>query len=42
MVYLGYVIGGEELEIDPAKMEAIIKWPIPTNVTKVSSFVGAT
>jgi hypothetical protein len=36
------VIGGEELKIDPAKMETIMKWPIPTNVTKVRSFVRAT
>jgi hypothetical protein len=40
-VYLGYVIGGGELKIDPTKMEAIMKWSIPTNVTEVRSFVGA-
>jgi hypothetical protein len=40
-VYLGYVIGGGELKIDPAKMEAIMKWPVPINVIEVSSFVGA-
>jgi hypothetical protein len=39
---LGYVIGGGELKIDPAEMEAIMKWPIPTNVTNVCIFVGAT
>jgi hypothetical protein len=42
LVYLGYVIDGEELKIDPAKMEAIIKWPVPTNVTGVRSFFGET
>jgi hypothetical protein len=42
LVYLGYVIGGGELKIDPTKMEAIIKWPVPTNVTEVRSFVGGT
>jgi hypothetical protein len=41
-VYLGYVIGGGELKIDPTNMEAIMKWPIPTNVTEVRSFFGAT
>jgi hypothetical protein len=41
-VYLGYVIGGGDLNIDPTNIEAITKWPIPTNVTKVRSFVGAT
>jgi alpha-tubulin suppressor-like RCC1 family protein len=38
-VYLGYVIGWGELKIDHAKMEAIMKWPIPKNVTEVRSFV---
>ena len=41
LVYLGYVIDGGELKIDPANMEAIMKWPVPTNVTEVRSFVGA-
>jgi len=26
--------------IDPTMMESIIKWPIPTNVSKIRSFVG--
>jgi len=39
-VNLGYVIDGGELKIDPAKMEAIIKWLVPTNVTKVRIFLG--
>jgi hypothetical protein len=41
LVYLGYVIGGGELKIDLAKMEAIMKWLVPTNVTKVSIFFEA-
>jgi hypothetical protein len=41
-VYLGHVIGGGELKIDPTKMEVIIKWLVPTNFTEVSSFFGAT
>jgi hypothetical protein len=40
LVYLGYVIGGGELKIDPANMEVILKWPTPTNVTKVRRFFG--
>jgi hypothetical protein len=39
-VYLGYVIGEGKIEINLAKMEAILKWPTPKNVTKVRSFVG--
>eukprot|EP00253_Pinus_taeda_P019492 PITA_19492 len=42
LVYLGYVIGGGQLKIDPANMEAIMKWFVPTNVSIVRSFVAAT
>jgi hypothetical protein len=37
---LGYLIGGGELKIDPIEMEAIMKWPVPKNVTEVKSFFG--
>jgi hypothetical protein len=40
LVYLWYMIDGGELKIDPAKMEVIIKWPIPTNDIEVMRFVG--
>jgi hypothetical protein len=36
-----YVIDAGELKIGLANMEAIMKWPIPTNVTEVGSFFGA-
>ena len=39
-MYLGYVIGEGEMKIDAVKMEAIMKWPIPTYVSKEMSFVG--
>jgi len=41
-VYLGYVIGGGEMKIDPSKMEVIMKWSVPTNVSEVRGFIGAT
>jgi hypothetical protein len=31
--YLGNVISGEGITMDPAKVEAIMEWPAPTNVT---------
>ena len=39
--YLGYIVGGESLKIDPAKIDVIVKWPRPQNVTEVRSFIGA-
>jgi len=41
-VYLGHVIGGGELKIDPTKMDTIMKWPIPTNCIEIRSYVGET
>ena len=29
------------MKIDPFKMEAIMKWSVPTNVFEVKSFIGA-
>jgi len=41
-VYLGHVIDGGELKIYPSKMEAIMKWSVPTNFSKDKSFIGET
>jgi hypothetical protein len=38
--YLGHVISGEGIAMDPAKVEAIMEWPAPTNVPEVRSFMG--
>ena len=42
LVYLGYIVGGYELRIDPSKVEVIQNFPKPTNVTEVRSFLAAT
>ena len=42
LVYLGYIVGGGELNIDPSQVEMIVNWPNPNNVTHVRSFLGAT
>ena len=28
------------IEVDPAKVKAILEWPTPTSVTEVRSFLG--
>ena len=39
--YLGYIVGGGELKIDPSKVEVIVNWPKPKTATEVRSFLGA-
>ena len=41
MNYLGYIIGGGEMKIDPSKVEVIVNWPKPKFATEVRSFFGA-
>jgi hypothetical protein len=41
LVYLGHIVGGGQLKIDPSKIDVIVNWPEPKSVTKVRSFLGA-
>ena len=38
--YLGNVISDEGITVAIVKVKAIMEWPVPTNVTKVRSFMG--
>ena len=38
--YLGHIVSEEGIETNPKKIEAIQKWPIPTNITETCSFLG--
>ena len=40
VAFLGYVISVEGVSIDPQKIEAIVNWKPPTNVTEIQSFLG--
>ena len=40
--YLGHVVGGGELKINPSKVEVIVNWPKPKSTIEVRSFLGAT
>ncbi|KAJ0621722.1 putative nucleotidyltransferase, Ribonuclease H [Helianthus annuus] len=40
VAFLGHVVSAEAISMDPAKVEAITKWPTPTSVTEVRSFLG--
>jgi len=39
--YLGHIVGGGELKINPSKVAVIINWPKPKSATEVRSFLGA-
>ena len=38
--FLGHVIDKGGVAVDPSKVEAVLKWERPTNVTKIRSFLG--
>ena len=38
--FLGYIISGEGITVDPAKIEDIVNWKRPVNVTEIRSFLG--
>lgn len=40
--YLGHIVGGGELKIDPSKVAVIVNWPKPKFATEVKCFLGAT
>ncbi|GAA0145743.1 hypothetical protein LIER_05867 [Lithospermum erythrorhizon] len=40
--FLGHVISGEGISVDPQKVEAVMNWERPTSVTEVRSFLGLT
>ena len=42
LTYLGHVVSKNGIQTDSKKGEAICKWPVPTNVTEVQSFLGFT
>ena len=38
--FLGHIVSYEGVGVDPAKMEAVEKWPTPVNVKDVRAFFG--
>ena len=38
--FLGHVISGSEIKMDPKKIEAVRNWPTPTSVKELQSFLG--
>uniref|UniRef100_A0A1B8Y8L1 Gypsy retrotransposon integrase-like protein 1 n=1 Tax=Xenopus tropicalis TaxID=8364 RepID=A0A1B8Y8L1_XENTR len=40
VTYVGHVVSTEGIGTDPAKIEAVVTWPKPQNVTELRSFLG--
>ena len=40
VVFLGFVVSRNGLQVDEEKVKAIQKWPTPTTMTQVRSFLG--
>lgn len=40
VAYLGHVVSKDGVSMDPSKVEAILDWPKPKNVTELRSFLG--
>ena len=38
--FLGHVISGEGIAVDPSKVEAVTEWKAPTSVGEIRSFLG--
>ncbi|KAL5538765.1 hypothetical protein UlMin_046214 [Ulmus minor] len=38
--FLGHVVSKDGISVDASKIEAVSKWPAPTNVTEIRSFLG--
>ncbi|GJS14623.1 RNA-directed DNA polymerase [Tanacetum coccineum] len=40
VTFLGYIVTGSGIKMDPAKVEAIISWPTPSTIHDIRSFYG--
>ena len=38
--FLGHIVSEEGIQVDPKKVDVIIEWKPPRNVTEVRSFLG--
>src|SRR5450755_4468517 len=38
--FLSYILTQREIKMDPAKVKAVQKWPIPKTIIKVQKFMG--
>ena len=39
-IFLGHIINGQQVQMDPSKLETMSKWPTPTKKKEVQAFLG--
>ncbi|MCO5586097.1 hypothetical protein L7F22_040036 [Adiantum nelumboides] len=40
--YLGFILSEDGISVDPAKVQDIVDWPVPTNPSELRGFLGIT
>ena len=40
--YLGHVVSAQGVKVDDRKIEAVLNWPLPHNITQLRGFLGLT
>jgi len=40
--FLGHIVSAKGIKVDPSKIEAILNWKPPRNITKIGNFLGLT
>src|SRR5215469_1030197 len=38
--YLGYIVGNNQISIDPKRLEALHTWPLPHDIHELRAFLG--
>jgi hypothetical protein len=41
LVYLGHIVGGGQLKVDPSNIDVIVNWPEPKGVIEIQILLGA-
>ena len=39
-IFLGHIVNGSQVQMDPAKLKSMFKWPVPTKKKEVQAFLG--